>query len=65
MTLCNNLQQKWGVGVFSGVGIFSRDYGILVQKGADLSTCRSETPGVKTSQIMHEDLSICDKNDKY
>ena len=37
---------------------------ILVQKGADPS--RSETPWVKTSQIiMYEVLEICDDNDKY
>jgi len=27
MTLCSNFQRKWGVGVFSEVGIFSRGYG--------------------------------------
>jgi len=27
MTLCNNFQRKWGVGVFSEVGVFSRGYG--------------------------------------
>jgi len=26
MTLCNNFQRKWGVGIFSGVGVFSRGY---------------------------------------
>ena len=28
VTLCNNLQRKWGVGIFSGVSVFSRDYSI-------------------------------------
>ena len=27
MTLCNNLSRKRGVGVFSRVGVFLRDYG--------------------------------------
>ena len=32
MTLCNNFQQKWRVGVISGVGIFLRDYSIPSRK---------------------------------
>jgi len=28
MTLFNNFEREWGVGVFLGVGIISRGYGI-------------------------------------
>ena len=31
MTLCNNLSRKRGVGVFSRVGVFLRDYGNQIQ----------------------------------
>ena len=33
MTLCNNFQQKWGVDVFWGVGIFLRDDGTTAAMG--------------------------------
>ena len=48
MTLCNNLSRKRGVGVFSRVGVFSKDYGTyigmifefyLVCKHIGASTC--------------------------
>ena len=38
MTLCNNLSRKRGVGIFSRVGVFSREYGtkwLLVQQELD------------------------------
>ena len=35
MTLCNNLSRKRGVGVFSRVDIFSRDYGMYASSRAE------------------------------
>jgi len=32
ITLCNNLQRKWGVGVLSGVDVLSRGYGNYIVK---------------------------------
>ena len=41
MTLCNNLSRKRGVGVFSRVDVFSRDYGTITEL-VD-SVCRDTT----------------------
>ena len=48
MTLCNNFQRKWGVGIFSGVGVFSRGYSTSTMLG----DCTLEDTSLQAKRVQ-------------
>ena len=66
MTLCNNLSQKRGVGVFLRVGVFSRDYsttpGTTLFSIITISEIRAHRSVQEMGVYVHVAISHCHSN---